>query len=696
MVFCLVLTLMSTVSSTFGISNSGAQIQTEPPSTIQYNSPWNNNKQISSASTNQPLCKAGICTQPANTTLINSAKPTTKPQNTVSSSATTSTNNVQPTTIQPTTTKPQNTVSSSATTSTNNVQPTTIQPTTTKPQNTVSSSATTSTNNVQPTTKTLTQTFTTNKTPTLFHSFVSSYIVGADRFRFIKSYWTSSDVAPPNLLNGYPTANTPCPGLENSPFSLQPQALNTEVDTDEGYATLAVILQYQGVAALTGIAAGLELPSGVQAQLPLETDRNNYNIALSNFVGAIIPGQAITLCFPLNVLQSAKVQVPVLGPLALHFLRSHSRMLTDTIDSTKMESAMRMLQFANEKNTTTFNNNFNTPPSPTQPSLTFTYNNEFDRNIPFDYINQVIPVIFKVTGREILDVSLPPQPISAFSPSVPSKQLASTPGFANITVSGLEKLLSRYNAPSSSGSGSSSMSSPTNWGKSRLLSATGGSGSIPDPNPKKSPSKNVTSAGVTPCASNCTKLTHAVNITFSNIGDVSLHDLVAVLSTNVSSLVTAAAVMQTYPLGIQGPSTFHILSLGPRSSRTISVNVTTAIGCATVEPITVSSTYTNSIGLRVSQKNTVLLQIQANTWQAAISCPVPTTGVVSGIALPPGAVAPQVIVTANSSIGPYALSQGYANVTVSALDKFLSRYNAHSQLPSTPSSSSSGSSSKPR
>jgi hypothetical protein len=34
------------------------------------------------------------------------------------------------------------------------------------------------------------------------------------------------------------------------------------------------------------------------------------------------------------------------------------------------------------------------------------YFNQFGRFIPFDFINQVIPVIFKVTGREILDVSL--------------------------------------------------------------------------------------------------------------------------------------------------------------------------------------------------------------------------------------------------------------------------------------------------
>ena len=405
MIFCSLI-ILSTIGSTFGISNSVAQLETQSPSTITYKqspstitykqspstitykqSAWNNNLP-STASKAQPLCEAGICSHSSD-----SASRTTGAQ---------------------AKTQPLNTAGNSTNTPTNSAQPTT-----TKPQNTVSSSATTPTSSAQPTTKTLTQTFTTNRTPTLFHSFFSSYTVGADRFRFIKSYWTSSDVAPPNLLSGLPTTNTPCPGLQNSPFSLQPQALNTEVDKDEGYATLAVILQYQGVAPLTGIAAGLKLPAGFQAQLPLETDSNNYNVALSNYVGLIPPGQAITLCFPLNILSNAKVQLPVLGPLALHFLRVHPRTLVDTIDATKMESAMRSLQFANGKNTTTFNNNFNSPPSGSG-SITFTYNNEFDRNIPFDYINQVLPIIFKVTGREILDVSLPPNettpPITAFPP----------------------------------------------------------------------------------------------------------------------------------------------------------------------------------------------------------------------------------------------------------------------------------------
>jgi len=34
------------------------------------------------------------------------------------------------------------------------------------------------------------------------------------------------------------------------------------------------------------------------------------------------------------------------------------------------------------------------------------YINQFGRFIPFDFINQVVPILFKVTGREVLDVHI--------------------------------------------------------------------------------------------------------------------------------------------------------------------------------------------------------------------------------------------------------------------------------------------------
>jgi hypothetical protein len=54
--------------------------------------------------------------------------------------------------------------------------------------------------------------------------------------------------------------------------------------------------------------------------------------------------------------------------------------------------------------TATFHNNFD---------FTRNYYAQFGRFIPFDFVNQVIPVIFKVTGREVLDVvTLPPGKVS--------------------------------------------------------------------------------------------------------------------------------------------------------------------------------------------------------------------------------------------------------------------------------------------
>jgi hypothetical protein len=57
---------------------------------------------------------------------------------------------------------------------------------------------------------------------------------------------------------------------------------------------------------------------------------------------------------------------------------------------------------AGSSNTTalTFNDNFD---------FKRDYFNQFGRFIPFDFINQVIPVLFKVSGQETLDVvTLPP------------------------------------------------------------------------------------------------------------------------------------------------------------------------------------------------------------------------------------------------------------------------------------------------
>src|SRR5215467_9930040 len=171
-------------------------------------------------------------------------------------------------------------------------------------------------------------TVTNSKNLDLNHSFVSNKVVGPDRFRFITSYWTAPDTSlgvdvGTSANNTFLAAN-----------SLPPNT-KLEVDTNEGLSTLAVVLQYQGVVDLAGVTAALKLPTGFKAQYPLTDDRNNYNIALSNYRGHIYPSQGIVLYFPMYVLSTAKVQVPVLGPLALHFLRSSQGSILDSLDASQ-------------------------------------------------------------------------------------------------------------------------------------------------------------------------------------------------------------------------------------------------------------------------------------------------------------------------------------------------------------------------
>jgi hypothetical protein len=236
-------------------------------------------------------------------------------------------------------------------------------------------------------------TVTNSKNIDLIHSFVSNKIVGPDRFRFITSYWTAPDTSlgvdvGTSANNTFLAAN-----------SLPPNP-KLEVDTNEGFSTLAVALQYEGVVDLAGITAALKLPTGFKAQYPLTDDRTNFDIALSNYRGHIYPGQGIVLYFPMYVLPTAKVQVPVLGPLALHFLRTSERSILDSLDASQQNMFANTLSVNNVGNTTlpantTFNDNFD---------FQRDYYNQFGRFIPFDFINQVIPVVWKVTGQETLDV----------------------------------------------------------------------------------------------------------------------------------------------------------------------------------------------------------------------------------------------------------------------------------------------------
>ncbi len=115
------------------------------------------------------------------------------------------------------------------------------------------------------------QTFTKSKNLDLNHSFVSDKVVGPDRFRFVTSYWTTS-----NTSRGI-DVGTSANNTFLSANSLPPNQ-KLEVDTNEGPSTLAVVLQYQGVVDLAGITAALKLPAGFKAQLPLTDDRNNSTL----------------------------------------------------------------------------------------------------------------------------------------------------------------------------------------------------------------------------------------------------------------------------------------------------------------------------------------------------------------------------------------------------------------------------------
>jgi hypothetical protein len=235
-------------------------------------------------------------------------------------------------------------------------------------------------------------TVTNTKNLDLVHSFVSQKTVGPDRFRFVTSYWTVPDTF--NAIDVGTSAN-------NAFLAANAQGPNQklEVDTNEGFSTLAVVLQYQGVVDLAGVTGALKLPTGFKATLPLTDDRNRFDIALSNYRGHIYPSQGIVLYFSMYVMPTAKVQLPVLGPLALHFLRTSQRSILDSLDAPQQNMFAKTLSVMHPANSTlpnsTFTDNFD---------FSRDYFNQFGRSIPFDFVNQVIPVIFKVTGQETLDV----------------------------------------------------------------------------------------------------------------------------------------------------------------------------------------------------------------------------------------------------------------------------------------------------
>lgn len=127
-------------------------------------------------------------------------------------------------------------------------------------------------NNVDPTTKTLTQTFTNMKIPTLSRTFTGTRTLGPDTFRFINSFWTSPPI---NNVYKFPsnavgTGNCPSNFGDFTAAAILDKFLSTpngtsslaaarafpwlplttadpnvEVGHDD-IAVLAILLQYQG------------------------------------------------------------------------------------------------------------------------------------------------------------------------------------------------------------------------------------------------------------------------------------------------------------------------------------------------------------------------------------------------------------------------------------------------------------------
>jgi hypothetical protein len=275
----------------------------------------------------------------------------------------------------------------------------------------------TQTPNLDPTTANIhmskSQTSTNTHQLPLIHQFISNKVVGPDRFRFIGYYWTTSDTA--RAIDVAQSAGT---GIGFGPSGAGTAAnVKQEVDTNEGQNSIAIQLQYEGVLPLDGVTAALKLPAGFKASVPLTDAPNRWDIALAQYRGIVVPGQGITLYFTVIILPTAQVGLPVLGPVALHFLRPNMRSITDNMDA--MDNAAFARAFENVTTSTTTGT-----PTPPTPSFTNTttlgpfshtlnfnrdYSGSFQRIVAFDYINQVIPVIFKVTGRETLDVvTLPP------------------------------------------------------------------------------------------------------------------------------------------------------------------------------------------------------------------------------------------------------------------------------------------------
>jgi hypothetical protein len=82
--------------------------------------------------------------------------------------------------------------------------------------------------------------------------------------------------------------------------------------------------------------------------------------------------------------------------------------------------------------------------------------------------------------------------------------------------------------------------------------------------------------------------------------------------------VGATIAATTYPVGILYPTTFNLGTLAPNSSRTVTLFVRSQLNCDTLEPLNVLSSFNNVIGLRQTQDNTVVFQVNGHCAQQVL------------------------------------------------------------------------------
>ena len=227
------------------------------------------------------------------------------------------------------------------------------------------------TNSVNHPTLSFSKSLSDSKSLNLQHSDTRFKVVGPDNFRFIKSYWTSDNT--PHAVDVGTSAN--------STFLLaNPQDPNQNLETDinQGPTTLALSLQYEGVVQLAGLTAAIKLPHGFNSTLPLLHNTKRFDIAFSNYMGNIYPGQGVTLYFPVNVTNNTMVK-PYVAPLALHTLRSDLRTSTNSIDASQQDQFASVLDIQNA--TTSFLNFDN------HYSASSTFSHNYDLTRQYDAIN---------------------------------------------------------------------------------------------------------------------------------------------------------------------------------------------------------------------------------------------------------------------------------------------------------------------